>query len=476
MKRSKRLICLAATLAVACAATFALSHYEEKQEQIKNSDAIIMQIPQESVTALSWSYSSGDGLAFTKTDGVWQYDEDAAFPVSETKLTQILKPFESYGVTFIIENVDDYSQYGLDEPECTLSLTTKERTYTLKMGDFSKMDEQRYIDIGDGNVYLVKTDPMEYVDSALSSMIEHDDTPGFEQVESIVFQGSESYTITREEDSVHTYNSEEDIYFLKKDGKTVPLDTSKVKTLLSTITGLSLSDYVTYAATEEVLEGLGLDEPAQTITVHYTYTDDDKQTQKATCTIHISEDPQERAAYEEAVAAGNSTSSVTKYVRIGDSSIVYKLGDANYAILSAVSYDDLRHDELFWAAFDIVKQLDVTLEGQTHTLSYRIVDESAKEPEYSWYYGEEPISISSIKTALTGLCAEAFTEEAPAGKEEIRLSVLLDNENFPSVELILYRYDGSTCLAVVDGETVALVSRSTVMELVEAVQSIVLSQ
>lgn len=476
MKRSKRLICLVAILAVVCVATFALSHYEEKQEQIKNSDAVILQIPQESVTSISWTYSSGEGLAFTKTEDGWEYDEDAAFPVSLTRIHEILSPFENYGVTFIIENVDDYSQYGLDDPECTLSLTTTEKTYTLKMGDFSKMDEQRYIDIGDGNVYLVKTDPMEYVDSALSSMIQHDDTPGFDQVKSIVFEGRENYTITKENESIHTYNSEEDIYFLEKDGKTVPLDTSKVKTLLSTITGLNFSDYVTYNATQDVLESLGMGAPTQTITIHYTYTDDEEQTQQAACTIHISEDPEERVAYDEAVAAGNSTSSVTKYIRVGNSSIVYKLGDANYAILSAVGYNDLRHDEIFWADFDIVKQLDVTLEGQTHTLSYRVVDESAKEPEYSWYYGEEPISISGIKTALISLSAEEFTAEVPEGKEEIRLTIQLDNENFPSVELILYRYDGSRCLAVVDGETVAFVSRSTVMELVEAVQSIVLSQ
>lgn len=475
MKRSKRILCLTAILVLVCAATVAMSGYEEKQEQIRNSDTIILQIPQESVTALSWTYSSGDGLAFTKTEAGWQYDEDTTFPVSLTRIQEILTPFESYGVTFVIENVDDYSQYGLDEPECTLSLTTADKEYTVKMGDFSKMDEQRYIDIGDGNMYLVKTDPMEYVDSALSSMIRHDDTPSFEKVESIVFEGNESYTITREENSSNTYNGDEDIYFLEKDGKTVPLDTSKVKTLLSTITGLNFSDYVTYNATQDVLESLGLAEPTQTIAVHYTYTDEDKQEVEASCTISISEDPQERAAYDEAVAAGNSTSSVGKYVRVGNSAIVYKLGDANYAILSAVSYNDLRHDEIFWADFGTVKQLNVTLEGQTHTLSYRCVDENAKELEYSWYYGEEPVSISSIKTALTGLSAEVFTSEAPEGKEEIQLTILLDNENFPSVELILYRYNGSTCLAVVDGEAVALVSRTTVMDLVEAVQTIVLA-
>ena len=52
----------------------------------------------------------------------------------------------------------------------------------------------------------------------------------------------------------------------------------------------------------------------------------------------------------------------------------------------------------------------------------------------------------------------------------------LDNETFPTVEIVLYRYNGTECLAVVDGESVSLVPRSSVMELVEAVQTIVLSQ
>ena len=74
------------------------------------------------------------------------------------------------------------------------------------------------------------------------------------------------------------------------------------------------------------------------------------------------------------------------------------------------------------------------------------------------------------------LTADSFTDETPTGKEEIGLTVYLDNENFPQVEIRLYRYDGSLCLAVVDGETVSLVDRSAVMDLVEAVQTIVLNK
>ena len=45
MKRYKRLYLLLGVLAVACIATFGVLRFEEHQEQIKNSDEIILKVP-----------------------------------------------------------------------------------------------------------------------------------------------------------------------------------------------------------------------------------------------------------------------------------------------------------------------------------------------------------------------------------------------------------------------------------------------
>ena len=499
MKRNKRLLILAAVLMAACLATFALTQYEEKQEQIRNSNEIILQIPADSVLSLSWEYSGGGNLAFNKTDDGWKYQDDDAFPVNEEKLMNILKNFEEYGVTFAISDVTDYSQYGLDEPEAILHLVTEERSYDLKMGSYSKMDEQRYIDIGDGNVYLVSVDPIDYVSASLSDMILHDDTPGFETVVDITFAGSDNYTVVRTDESTDTYNPEDDIYFVERDGKTVPLDTAKVRTYLNTVTALDLMEYVTYNATEEELNTYGLDDPLLSVTVNYTHTQTDENGEETTvadtCIFHISENPEERAACDAAVAEGNASTAVTKYVRIGDSQIVYIIADTDFAILKAAAYDDLRHGEIFWADFETVTRIDLVLEGEEHTL----VSALNESEERVWYYGEdalmpaptqettdgaeetlakteaEALDISGIEAALLNLTADSFTEVLPSEVEEIGLTLHLENDNFPKVEIRLYRYDGAFCLAVVDGDPVSFVARSSVMELVEAVQTIVLS-
>ena len=54
------------------------------------------------------------------------------------------------------------------------------------------------------------------------------------------------------------------------------------------------------------------------------------------------------------------------------------------------------------------------------------------------------------------------------------MTVYLDNENHPEVQIKLYRYDGSHCLAVVDGAPVSLVTRTSAVDLIEAVHAIVL--
>ena len=92
-----------------------------------------------------------------------------------------------------------------------------------------------------------------------------------------------------------------------------------------------------------------------------------------------------------------------------------------------------------------------------------------------WYYGDTELDIADVQAALEALSADSFTDELPSKDEEIGITLHLDNENFSTVEIRLYRYDGSACLAVVDGDPVSLVSRSSVMDLVEAVQAIVLN-
>ena len=463
MSRSKKLYILLGVFVVACVATLAVTQIAEHKEQIKNSGEPILELSSDSVQALSWEHK-GETLAFHR-DETWLYDEDEKFPVSEDKINELLEQFQPLSAAFVIEEVEDFGQYGLDNPVCTIHLTTEEQSYEIKLGDFSKMDSQRYASIGDGNVYLVQNDPLDQFDAVLSDMIRHDKMPDFDQATSIQFSGAQDYSVSYEEDSSNTYCAE-DVYFTRRGGKSLPLDTDRVDSYLRKISNLNPTNYVTYNVTDEELTTYGLDAPELTVTVEYTPKDEETA---EVFILHISRDPEEIKKPSDEDDGEDET--VTAYLRVDQSPIIYQISSDQYKDLTAASYDDLRHLEVFAADFTDVRQIDISLEGDSYTLT-----SEEKGKERTWSCQEEELEIDDLKETLEALRADEFTSEKPSQKEEIGLTVHLDNEHFPTVSIRLYRYDGTHCLAVVDGESVGLVNRGEVVDLIEAIHEIVLNR
>lgn len=470
MRKATKLYALLGVLLVVCIAAFAVSRYEEKKEQIKNSGEVILEIPTDSVTALSWTNESGK-FSFTK-DETWVYDDDNAFPVDEEKINDLLEQFTSFAAAFAIDDVEDYAQYGLDEPICTIHITADEESYTVELGDFSKMDEQRYVSIGDGKAYLVSHDPLDEFDAVLRDMILDDTIPEFDTVKQIAFSGEESYTISYDEGG--TSICADDVYFT--DG--TPLDTDTVNEWLTALRSLDLTNYVSYSATGEELQTFGLDNPALTVALDYSSSSDEdgNETDSGTLVLHLSQNPEELAAYEEAIANEEDVlPDVTCYARVGDSQIVYQITQSEYDTLTDVSCDALRHQKVFTADFDTVTSIDVTLEDENYTfICTPPEDADDTDTEGTWTYQGVEFDIFDFSYALRALAATNFTVETPTGQEEISLTLHLDNEDFSTFTLTLYRYDGESCIACVDGEPIAFVSRDKAVDLIEAVRAVTL--
>ncbi len=459
MKRSKRIFILLGILVLCCIAAFAVTAIEEQKEAIRTSEDVIMALEEAQVQSLSWELNE-TSLAFHRDEnGVWKWDEDSAFPVEETAIAKLLSVFESFSVAFTIESPEDVSQYGLDDPVCTVNLATAETDYTLLLGNFSKLDSRRYVSIGDGNVYLVSTDPMDTYDVSLSDLICHDTLPVFGTVDSITFAGEESYTLTYQEDTTASYCAE-DVYFTG--GKA--LDTDQVETYLHGLSYMDLIDYVTYNAAEDELVSYGLADPTLTVTVNYTVTGEDESQTAETFTLHIGLVTEEAESEED-------TPLTTAYARVGDSQLIYELAADDEASVLAYTYNDLRHSDIFTADMDTVTGMDISLEGNTHSF----VTATNEDDKTVWLYGETEISVSSVQSRLKALQADSFTEESPDGQEEIRVTLYLTNDYAEIMEIVLYRVDGSLCLCEVNGESIALVSRSDVVNLIEAVNAIVLN-
>ena len=114
---------------------------------------------------------------------------------------------------------------------------------------------------------------------------------------------------------------------------------------------------------------------------------------------------------------------------------------------------------------DAVTSVDFTLDDMVYTLTHS---------GDTWTINDTEVEFDEVSSAVDALAVSEFNSEEPAKKQEITFTVHLDNETWPTLTVALYQYDGESCLATLDGETLGLVDRSLAVDLTEAVNAITL--
>ena len=494
MDKIKKLTILLAVLAAACIATIIVSHHEIKKEQIKETDALILEVPADSVTKLSWTLSDTDtALSFTKQEGSWVSDDDETLPIDSDKITRLLETFESFGASFIIEEPESLDQYGLDKPVCSISFTADDKDYTVLLGGFSTMDQERYVSIGDGNVYLVSSDPYDTFDKELDYFTKTDEVPELDDAVTLTFGGSltgSGYEISYEADNTASY-SDEDVYY----SEDVALNSKSVRSYLKTLATLDLSDCVNHTLKDEELGNYGLDKPLLTADITYDMTDDNgkKTGEQAVISFAVGVDPADADKLNagsnsdgesgntesDAADASNTSDSedsddtsedVTAYIRFNDSDLVYKLTQSDYDALTAVTKGEFNKKDLLPISFDDVDSLTVILDGESYTFTGAKKLMGGRE----WSYNGEELDISDIREAIEAATASDASDAKPTLKQEISLSFSTQNKHHPDINVTIYRYNGSDCIIQSDDGAYQLIKRSKVVSLCEAIYAVVL--
>lgn len=442
MNRQKKLLLLVGVLAALCVVIAIVTGVQKHMDTISTVDEEIFATAESALTEVSWT-KDGTSLTFTQTDDTWSDASDAAFPVDQDKMTEFLEHFESVHASFIIEDVEDFGQYGLDAPSCTITFTSADGVTTLQMGDYSAMDEKRYLTLGDGTVYLIDDDLAGYAVTDRDELMRQDVIPGYDTLDGIVATGETAFTVEHRPDEELCYTDAYE-YYLNDSGSYEPLDSGKVEGLVDTLNALDRSDYATYTADEASLAGYGLDAPALTFTV--TTTLDGTQESHA---LAFGQD-----------GDGNH------YLRMDDSPIVYRVeADAYADDVAAAGYDTLRPDEVLALNWDTVERIDFTIDDTVYT---------AVKSGDTWAINDTEVEFGDVQDAIDGLTVNTFNDETADRKQEIAFTVHLDSEAFPEVSVAVYQYDGENCLVQLDGVALGLAARSLAVDLTEAVNAITL--
>lgn len=441
MSRAKNLQRLTLLFVFICLLIVGINH--SNNEKITANDKEILSLPASEISAISWSVNNTT-LSFTKTDDEWQSTSDEAFPVNQDTMNTILESLSSVVSTFKIEGVEDYNQYGLETPKCVIEVTTNQ-TYTISLGNYSDIDEERYTMIDDGNVYLLKTDLFEIFDVSLDDLIQLESIPEMNVITKYTIKGNQNFTIVYDDTFTYSY-SEEYLHFLKEDNY-YPIDEDTFESYIELISDLEWQEYMSYNATEAELEECGLNSPNFTITIHYL--DDEENSQTFTLAISKMND--------------------NYFARINNSNFIYSIDEETYTAFKEKDEDYLKTKDIIPLNLDLVSQIDFILDDSTYTFEVTKDDD-----EYIYTYNENEVSLGNTINELKNTTIESFVDEEASKKKELTVIIYQDVEGYEEMTIDFYQYNGEGCLAYLNGECIGLVLRSDVVDVIEALNSIVL--
>ena len=282
-KQTKTLTVLAAALVVCGGAYAALRVWNDRQAQIDDT-VYVTQLSD--FTGLTLTNSAGT-LSFTKDDDAWQYDGDDAFPADQEAVENLAEQVGSLAAIRVINDPEDLSAYGLDEPALQATVTAGDGTaVTLLLGDVS--DSYCYAKRTDSDtVYTVSTDLPENLESLeLLDLAAIPDFPdlGTDTISSLTWEsGGTTLTLTKSEtetagtengdSSADASSSSESAEGTEPawdvNGTAIPSDNSAFTSLMAQVSSLAFDACYDYKGEADTLAACGLDTPVGVLTVTY---------------------------------------------------------------------------------------------------------------------------------------------------------------------------------------------------------------
>lgn len=265
-KKTVKLVSAVVVLGVACGAYVGVNSYvssqEAKEAEEEDKSVDLISLKADDVTAVSFKADDAD-VGFDRKDDSWTEKSDADFPVNQDTVDDAVKGVASLTADQEISDVEDLSQYELDDPQNTITLTTVDGDTTLQVG-MESSNNQYYVkkEDDDKNVYLVSSTSLEPFMGGL-----------YDFAESGTFPSVTSATITDvkvdKEDGYELTQDADNLFWNVSDGKdTEKADTTKAGNVTSAIGSLAYDKFVDYNCTDDAK--YGFDDPYAVVTVKYT--------------------------------------------------------------------------------------------------------------------------------------------------------------------------------------------------------------
>lgn len=269
-KKSVNLITAVGVLVVLSGAYVGVKAYVAKQEAADTESAEeenpeIISIASADVKSIKFVIDKKE-VTFEKDGDSWVKSDETGFPVDQDKIDTLVSALNSIKAERTLENVEDASEYELDQPDNTITVTTEDGgTTVIQLGMENDSTSQEYIDLNkdSSTVYVVSNSTFSSFEGTL-----------YDFAKSGVFPTVDSSTVSKisvdGKDSSYVVEKDENNFWnITGDGETEKADSAKATSLASTLSSVAYASYVNYNCAEDELSQYGLDKPYAEITVDY---------------------------------------------------------------------------------------------------------------------------------------------------------------------------------------------------------------
>lgn len=397
-KKTVKLVSAVVVLGVLCAAyegvNFYVTSQEEKETEENDTSVDLVSLEADDITAVSFT-ADQNKVEFDKKDDSWTEKSDANFPVNQDTVDSAVKGVASLTADQEISDVEDMSQYDLDNPQNTITLTTADGDTSLQIG-MESSNNQYYVkkEDDDKNVYLVSSSSIEPFMGTLYDFAESGTFPSVTSatITDVKVDKENSYELTQDADN---------LFWNVSDGKTTEkADTTKAGTVTSAVGSLAYDKFVDYNCTDD--SKYGFDDPYAVITVKYTEeeaveSDEDSEestdadTEESTTDEAAadtsedadasdedsSEDEQETQTVEKTLTiyVGDETGD-DRYVKVDDSKEVYTITKDSLTDILDSTMSDFYNLTVSYVSSNDLDSLEVQSADGDHTIN--IVTETVK--------------------------------------------------------------------------------------------------
>ena len=455
-KKTVKLVSAVVVLGVLCAAyegvNFYVTSQEEKETEENDTSVDLVSLEADDITAVSFT-ADQNKVEFDKKDDSWTEKSDANFPVNQDTVDSAVKGVASLTADQEISDVEDMSQYDLDNPQNTVTLTTADGDTSLQIG-MESSNNQYYVkkEDDDKNVYLVSSSSIEPFMGTLYDFAESGTFPSVTSatITDVKVDKENGYELTQDADN---------LFWNVSDGKTTEkADTTKAGTVTSAIGSLAYDKFVDYNCTDD--SKYGFDDPYAVITVKYTEeeaveSDEDSEestdadTEESTTDEAAadtsedadasdedsSEDEQETQTVEKTLTiyVGDETGD-DRYVKVDDSKEVYTITKDSLTDILDSTVSDFYNLTVSYVSSNDLDSLEVQSADGDHTIN--IVTETVKAED------EDTTDDTDSDTTDSDTTDESSTETSDESSTDTDSSDESSSDDEEETTTTTYKLDG----------------------------------